>query len=221
MKERAEYVHAHPEAKPRGAFLCDMADLFGPWMPAGHIIDLLEVLRHNGHDRFYLLTKYPENLVAYSPFPPNCWVGTTCDTVARLNRARMFLPMVKATVKFLSIEPMLERVVCNHEYVQQEDDMREEYQCGEKYCRLCGHSAPISFLEPNNLTRLNGGQLVPIADWVILGAQTKPDRQPEPGWVRQVYRACGDSGIPLFTKDNVWPLLQQMGEKTHRDFPRS
>jgi protein gp37 len=40
-------------------------------------------------------------------------------------------------------------------------------------------------------------------DWLIIGAQTNPYKPPEIEWVRQIVK----TGIPVFLKDNLRPLL--------------
>ena len=60
---------------PRGIFVCDMSDLFGIGIPESWTRQVLEVCRNKSRHRFYLLTKQPQNLAKFSPFPDNCWVG--------------------------------------------------------------------------------------------------------------------------------------------------
>jgi len=47
------------------------------------------------------------------------------------------------------------------------------------------------------------------ANWVIIGAQTKPYRPPRIEWVAEIVKACDKAGIPVFLKDNLEPLLQE------------
>ena len=52
-------------------------------------------------------------------------------------------------------------------------------------------------------------------DLIIIGAQTKPDKQPEAEWVRGIIKAADEVRIPVFLKNNlkpVWPgpLRQEM-----------
>jgi len=44
-------------------------------------------------------------------WPRNAWVGTTVDCQARVAAAEKAFAKIKATVKFLSCEPLLEEVV--------------------------------------------------------------------------------------------------------------
>ena len=56
-----------------GAF---MGDLFGDWVPAHVINQILEICRQAEWHRFLLLTKNPRRFGAFQ-IPPNCWAGTS------------------------------------------------------------------------------------------------------------------------------------------------
>lgn len=58
---------------------------------------------------FLFLTKNPEELIGWSPFPENCWVGVTATDMKGYLMALNGFRWVKATVKFLSCEPLLDR----------------------------------------------------------------------------------------------------------------
>ena len=96
-------------AKPRGIFVCDIGELFGDWIPFKWIKKVFGLMKEweNRNDRFYLLTKQPQNLIKFSPFPPNCWVGVTAtdDTMFRI--AVNNLRQIQAKIKYISFEPLL------------------------------------------------------------------------------------------------------------------
>ncbi len=98
--------------KPEGIFVCDMADLFGKGIPEEWTGNVLDSIRSFPHHRFYLLTKQPQNLARWSPFPPNCWVGVSVD---RPNNANVgwFLGKVEAKLKYISFEPLL--TICHED----------------------------------------------------------------------------------------------------------
>ncbi|KKK61197.1 hypothetical protein LCGC14_3016750, partial [marine sediment metagenome] len=56
---------------------------------------------------FLFLTKNPEKLHQWSPFPDNCWVGVSVTNQLMLSDALLRLIGVDAKVKFLSFEPLL------------------------------------------------------------------------------------------------------------------
>ncbi len=97
--------------KRHGIFVCDMSDLFGIGVPEEWTNKVLEAIwRNGGHDRFYLLTKQPQNLAKFSPFPDNVYLGVTACNQEMFDNAVKYLKEVKATVKFISFEPLLERI---------------------------------------------------------------------------------------------------------------
>lgn len=91
-------------------FTCSMADLFGAWVPAEWIEAVLSVCRDSPAFDFLMLTKNPKRLTEFD-FPKNCWVGTTTDTQQRMNVAERIFLDVNATVKWVSVEPMLEPIM--------------------------------------------------------------------------------------------------------------
>lgn len=48
-------------------------------------------------------------------------------------------------------------------------------------------------------------------DWVIVGAQTNPTRQPKKEWVQQIINTARIQNIPIFLKDNLegFPKIQE------------
>jgi len=93
--------------KPVGVAVCDMGELFGDWIPQEWQDKIFEAIRACPQHRFYLLTKQPQNLPRFSPFPENCWVGVTITKHKFLADALVYLPKVEAKVKYLSLEPLL------------------------------------------------------------------------------------------------------------------
>lgn len=98
--------------KPKGIFACNMSDLFGIGVPAEWTRTVLEKisLPWNRKHRFYLLTKQPQHLAEFSPFPENCWVGVTAMNLEQYDKALFRLNNITAKVKYLSLEPLLEDV---------------------------------------------------------------------------------------------------------------
>ena len=93
----------------RNVFVCSMADLFGSWVPQEWIDQVLEVVRQAPQWNFLFLTKNPKRLVDVV-WPPNAWVGTTVDYQKRVTAAEAAFARIKASVKFLSCEPLLENL---------------------------------------------------------------------------------------------------------------
>jgi protein gp37 len=91
----------------KNVFTCSMADLFGKWVPAEWIEAVLQSVTDSPQWNFLFLTKFPKRLSEFT-FPPNAWIGTTVDRQSRVENAERSFAKVKASVKWLSVEPMLE-----------------------------------------------------------------------------------------------------------------
>jgi protein gp37 len=93
----------------RNIFSDSMADLFGKWVPQEWIDAELAVARECPQWNFLYLTKFPQRM-AQQNWPPNAWVGTSVDSQARARTAERVFRGVAAGVRWLSCEPLLERV---------------------------------------------------------------------------------------------------------------
>lgn len=92
----------------RGIFVVDMGDLFGVGVPEEWTRGILDRIRRSSHrNRYYLLTKQPQNLTKFSPFPDNCWVGVTATDYWKYVDACNYLARIEAKVKYISFEPLL------------------------------------------------------------------------------------------------------------------
>src|SRR5262249_28787688 len=91
----------------KNVFVCSMADLFGRWVPAEWIEAVLSEVRAAPQWNFLFLTKFPIRMAEFD-FPENAWVGTTVDCQARVANAEKAFRKVKAGVKWLSCEPLIE-----------------------------------------------------------------------------------------------------------------
>jgi protein gp37 len=101
--------------KPKGIFCCDMSDLFGKGVPDDWTRQVLEVIKSRYYDRFYLLTKQPQNMARWSPFPDNCWVGVSAwDDMSYMEAYFMLANTVQAKVKYISLEPFKGQISPGH-----------------------------------------------------------------------------------------------------------
>jgi len=175
--------------KRKGIFVCDMSDLFGIGIPEEWTRRVLDTIDWNkGYDRFYLLTKQPQNLIKFSPFPDNCWVGVTATDNVMFHRARHSLEMIQAGLLYVSLEPLLERIKIDWTV----------FLGGIKWVIIgacTGRSPELLKLRERypSLTLMPYGH-----QWTL---------QPRIEWVEEITRACAKAGIPVFLKDNLKPLL--------------
>jgi len=91
----------------KNVFTCSMADLFGRWVPREWIEAVLDVVTRAPEWNFLFLTKFPIRMAEFE-FPDNAWVGTSVDAQARVANAERAFRNVRAKVKWLSCEPLLE-----------------------------------------------------------------------------------------------------------------
>jgi len=94
--------------KPQRIFTCSMADIVGPWTLEAWTRLVLDVADSCPRHTFIFLTKSPERLSRFNPWPANAWVGATVDVRARLEPTLAALRDVEARVKFICFEPLLE-----------------------------------------------------------------------------------------------------------------
>ncbi len=102
---------------PNGSkvFIGSMIELFHEstmqWMD--YIIDCIA---RSPWQTSILLTKRPQNLIKWSPFPDNCWVGVSVSNDKMLDIAVDKLEDIQAKTKFISLEPLLKRLTLSLDY---------------------------------------------------------------------------------------------------------
>lgn len=137
--------------------------------------------------------------------PANIWLGTTVEDQQRANERIPELLKVPATVRFLSMEPLLERV--DLEYPA------EMYPDGPAYCcdgRECGcYGKPI---DP---------PLFYGIDWVIIGGESGGNARPfYLDWARDLVRQCRGMHVAPFVKQmgsQPWLIGEQPHRRVHFD----
>ena len=103
-------LQAQDVPQDSGIFVCDMSDLFGNGVPEDWTRVVLAECSYRDDCRFYLLTKQPQNLIKFSPFPDNAYIGVSTTTQKQFDDAVKYLKQIEATIKFISFEPLLERI---------------------------------------------------------------------------------------------------------------
>lgn len=106
-------IKCYEPNKHLGIFVCDMGELFGSWIPKEWTLRVFTRIRALNWHRFYLLTKQPQNLIKFSPFPDNCWVGVSATDFDMFGLAIHYLSKIEAKVKYISFEPLLGRIDIN------------------------------------------------------------------------------------------------------------
>ncbi len=93
--------------KPSCIFIGSTIELFGDWVKWAWLKYILQKCEYYPQHTFIFLTKKPENLARWSPFPPNVWVGASATDPNSYWDAWHGLKNVDASVKFISFEPLL------------------------------------------------------------------------------------------------------------------
>jgi protein gp37 len=101
--------------KPARIFWCDMTDLFGAWVRDDWIAQCVAVMAATPQHVHLVLTKRPTRLrawmVAHYPTPlPNVWLGVSVEDQRAADARIPWLMQTPATVRFLSVEPLLSPV---------------------------------------------------------------------------------------------------------------
>lgn len=100
--------------KPAGIFLCSTHELFGDWIPKYWRDVLLNLIKECPQHKFYMLTKHPEN-IPWPEMPDNVWLGVTItgqESDEEQLKLLEQLVSVRATLHFVSFEPLLGPITC-------------------------------------------------------------------------------------------------------------
>ena len=95
--------------KPRKIFVNSMSDLFHEAIPISYIERVFDIMTEANWHTFQILTKRSKRLVDLSrklPWPSNVWMGVSVESAPYAFRV-LDLARVPASVRFLSVEPLL------------------------------------------------------------------------------------------------------------------
>ncbi|MFC2104776.1 DUF5131 family protein [Bacteroidota bacterium] len=98
--------------KPTKFFVNSMSDLFHEEMPFEYLDAIFEIIKETPWHTYQILTKREKIMSEYlkdKTLPKNVWLGVTVensDTKHRIN----FLKEINATIRFLSVEPLIDDV---------------------------------------------------------------------------------------------------------------
>jgi len=187
----------------RGIFVCDMGELFGDWVPREWQEKVFEAIKECSQHRFYLLTKQPQNLAKWSPFPSNVHVGVSVTNQSQYDDAIKYLKGIRAKVKFLSIEPLLD-------WADDSSFVLDWLIHGNIKWLIIG--AMTGSLEDIKKMFMEYPQLTPMPwgkKWTL---------QPKIEWVEEIVKAADKAGIPVFLKDSLLELVNYVDKKTEFAF---
>lgn len=198
--------------KPTGIFLDDMSDWMGDYWPAEWTKQELQVMRDCPQHRFYTLTKQPQNLPQFSPFPPNSWVGVTATDTSMAWIASKQLSQIEAGVKFLSIEPLLSWETSTP-YTTENIIAGLNGSLGWLIIGACTgtyEEMTALCLKYPELTLASSLDCLNRKSWTA---------QPRIEWIKEIVEAADRAGIPIFLKDNLKSLLKFTGLDRRVEYP--
>ncbi len=198
-------VRCHPERleqplrwrRPRRIFVNSMSDLFHESVPDDFIDRVFAIMALATQHTFQVLTKRPERMQRYAqgdsqaartaarslnediPWPlPNVWLGVSVEDQATAEERIPILLRTPAAIRFLSVEPLLDRVTL--------DTWLDPcgYYCdhGEEY--PAGHRPDRSLI-----------------DWVIVGGESGPHaRECRLECIGSIVSQCCRARVPVFVK---------------------
>ncbi len=189
--------------KPKKIFVGSMTDVFGEWVSDEMIFALLDAMAAAPTQTFQLLTKRPERMMeiiktwqVQTPFfstymPDNIWLGISAEDQIRLDERLIWLIRTPATVRFLSLEPLLGPILLP----DPDGIVNMTIQEGDN---------PIFTAEP-----------IDYIDWVIIGGESGPNARPlKVEWIEDILSQCRDGSISAFVKQIGTPWAIHI-DKTH------
>jgi len=136
-----------------------------------------------------LLTKRPENILKLSHpiFWDNIWIGTSVENQAMADKRIPELCQAPAKIRFLSVEPMLEKM-----------DIEWPTPCGYYCDDRVGHV---------------DHSLAGHIHWVIVGGESGSSHRPfNWGWARGIRDQCKKSNVAFFMKQGAGKSQAHMPE---------
>lgn len=189
--ERTHDAFERAHGRRRRVFCASLADVFDNEVPLAWRKDLFSTIFATPNLDWLLLTKRVGNVAqwlrfAEVPLPKNVWLGITVVNQEEADRDIPKLLAVPAAVRFLSVEPILERVDlstwlvgCDHGSRPGPDGV------GGVTCMECGGDG-------HGCQRLG---------WVIVGGESGPKARPiQREWVESLRNQCAEARVPFFFK---------------------
>lgn len=209
--------------RPRKVFLCDMTDLFGPWVPFEWIDKIFAVMALTPHITWQILTKRPERMAEYLA------TRTAIDDSHRVDRLPQWYQVYTRWFdegygggRFFDTERDWDRA---HDAAEKVDPTRtlsniwlgtsceDKKRADERIPHLLRCPAAIRFLSCEPLlgpidfgdedeihgpfSRLDLG----LIHWVIVGGESGPSARPcASAWITSIIEQCRAASVACFVK---------------------
>ncbi len=203
--------------KPSRILCAFMGDLFGDCpefnpdekiealMPSGKVSIAMSLkgwiyttIKQCPRHTFLFLTKQPQNLIKFSPFPDNAWVGVTATDQEKLYWAVEELVQIEAKIKYLSLEPLLEWVSPTGWLIN--GLSRFLKWGGIKWVIIGACTGNIKDLQKLAFEHKGTHLIRQAPKWTL---------QPKIEWVAEIIEAADKAGIPVFLKNNLRPIIPE------------
>lgn len=202
------------QTKPKRHFVASMTDVFGEWVTPGMSWKFLSAMAAAPKQTFQLLTKRADHaaflidnflrLENITELPPNIWVGVSVEDRKRADERIPILLRIPARVRFLSMEPMLERV-----------DLSKWIGYSESGGEIKVDSK--RFYDDRQECVSNSVRPSVGIHLVIFGGESGLNARPcNVDWIRDGVRQCRDAGVKVFCKQigSVW--AREVKAKHHK-----
>jgi protein gp37 len=173
--------------KPSRIFMSFMGEPFSPEFKMDSTFGMaMDKIKQHPEHTIIMLTKCPENLP--EEFPDNCWVGVSCTNFEMYGVAGIYLPHIKARVKFISFEPLLGSII----------------------------PSPKPYTGYNS-EMMKQDLLYAGINWLIIGQKTPMSQKTTPKieWIKNIVESANKADIAVFLKDNLGKLFIEDYRKTY------
>jgi protein gp37 len=206
-------------------FTCSYSDFFideaDDWRD-----EAWDIIRRTPNLIYQILTKRIERVKECLPVDwplPNVWLGVSAENQAMADKRIPILLQIPAAVRFVSVEPMLEKIdllksvgepddedwdFVNYMQDANDDIEPEEFieECEEECdwvnygTQLVHSSEHIEWLARRKY-RVRLQKLSRSINWVICGCESGPGERPlEQDWAMDLRDQCQGAGVPFFLK---------------------
>ena len=190
--------------KPQKIFVNSMSDLFHKDVPTSFIDDVFRAIKDPAcrQHTFIILTKRPERMCNYfednglEAFR-NVWLGVSVENQRAADERIPFLLETPATVRFVSVEPMLEQINIA-DALNGFPRMVSERIVVTRDMAL---DACDPSLEGSTCGFDEWEQTAPPLDWVVCGCESGQGARPfDMDWARDLRDQCARANVPFFFK---------------------
>jgi protein gp37 len=213
MQPRTWNRKAQKAGVRRRVFCASLADVFDVEVPDAWRLDLMQLIHATPALDWLLLTKRPKVMAEFfqrQPMPANVWAGTTVESQKMADLRIPELLKVPARVRFLSVEPLLERVNLHQYLLGFAGGNPADCACGHDHgftrCPNYGRVSPTCHVPKCGCTGFRKQAGGDGLHWIIAGGESgSKARPPHPDWFRSLRDQCAAASVPfLFKQWGEW-----------------